>query len=206
MISNSWSISSSNKKSPMPRCRLFILFILLLIGTFLPLASLASEDPNMVFLEMGGSEDPKISGIKAGFGLYDDHTALLAGLSLLGSSNNDDLFVGINMGVRFHPMDPFDYPVTPFIGLGGFVGYSWEEVNAEDDDIDNDEDGDVDEEGETKTTIKDTLSAIYPEIGLHIDLMGSGLLTLSAHYNITTQGRDFDHWFYTFAFSFPLNF
>ena len=190
----------------MTRCRLSIFILALLFATFQPVASLASDDPNVVFIEMGGSEDPRLSGIKAGFGLYDDHTALLAGLSLLGSSNNDDLFAGINMGVRFHPMDPFDYPVTPFIGLGGFVGYSWEEVNADDDDIDNDEDGDVDEEGETKTTIKDTLSAIYPEIGLHIDLMGSGLLTLSAHYNITTQGREFDHWFYTFAFSFPLNF
>ncbi|BCS95912.1 hypothetical protein DSLASN_15440 [Desulfoluna limicola] len=190
----------------MHRCPCVILFIVLLIGIIQPPTSPASEDPNVVFIEMGGSEDPKISGIQAGFGLYDDHTALLAGLSLLGSATNDDLFTGINMGVRFHPVPPFDYPVTPFIGLGGFVGYSWEEANAEDDDIDNDEDGEVDEEGETKTTIKDTLSAIYPEVGLHVDIMGNGLLTLAARYNVTTQGRDFDHWLYTLAFSFPFSF
>ena len=190
----------------MIRCRLYALFLLFLMGIALPAASFGTEDPNVAFLEMGGSEDPEISGIQGGIGLYDDHTALLAGISLLGASDYDDLFVGINMGVRFHPVNPFNSSVTPFIGLGGFVGYSQEEVAADDDDIDNDEDGDVDEEDETKYVVKDTLAAIYPEVGIHFAIIGDGLLTIAARYNVTNKGHEFNHWMYTLGFAFPVYF
>ena len=206
MSSNGFPILIPNKTVSMIRCHLYAPFLLLLMCIALPADSFGTEDPNVAFLEMSGSKSPEISGIQGGFGLYDDHTALLAGISLLGAADYDDLFAGLNMGVRFHPFDPFVSPVTPFIGLGGFVGYSWEEVPAEDDEIDNDEDGEVDEEDETKNTVTNSLSAIYPEVGIHFVIMGEGLLTIAARYNVTTKGRDFDHWMVTLGFSFPLYF
>lgn len=190
----------------MNRSCLFTLALLLLLGLALPPMAPAAGDPNSAYVEIGGNHDPNFGGAGGGLCLYQEHAAFLAGVSLFGSSSFDDLFVGANLGVRLHATHPFRSFITPFIGLGGFVGYSEEEQDAADDDIDNDEDGEVDEEGETKTIVKDTLSSIYPEAGLHINLAGEGLLTLSARYNMTSKGRDVDHWIYALAFTIPFYF
>lgn len=187
-----------------PRCILF--FAILLATSALPPTAWASDDPNAAFVELGGSQDPRVAGVHGGFALYREHTAVMAGLSVLGSSTLDDLFTGINLGVRLHPISPFRSPVTPFIGLGGFAGYAEETTNAEDDDIDNDGDGTIDEPGETKDSVTDVLSAVSPELGIHIRLPEEGLITLAARYTMTTRGREFDHVMVTLGFTFPLDF
>ena len=77
---------------------------------------------------------------------------------------------------------------------------------ANNDDIDNDDDGIVDEEDETRHATGKILSAIYPEAGIHLAITGDGLMTVATRYNVTTQGREFDHWMITLAFTFPFYF
>lgn len=97
---------------------------------------------------MGARPDPSTIGGEIGISSYvSENLSLIAGLAFLGSENFDDeMFGGANLGARFN----LDKRLSPFLGFGAFVGYSKEEVPAEEDDIDNDDDGTVDEEGEKK--------------------------------------------------------
>ncbi|SCY66133.1 hypothetical protein [Desulfoluna spongiiphila] len=193
----------------MNRSRFYSLVLMLgisLCTTALPTAASASDDPNTAYVEIAGNHNPNAGGGGGGLSLYGDHTAFMAGVSVFSSSELDDFFIGFSLGARFHRKNPFRSSVTPFIGLGGFLGFTEEEEEAEDDDTDNDMDGEVDEEGETESSIADTLATIYPEVGLHINIPGDGILTLSARYNITSKGRDFDSWIYALGFTIPFYF
>jgi hypothetical protein len=121
-------------------------------------------------------------------------------LALVGSDAADDIFGGVNAGVRLQVPSR----VAPFVGVGGFVGYSRERTDASDDLIDNDDDGSIDELGEEKTRSDGGFVSIYPEVGVHVWLNSSTRLTASAAYNITTEGRDHDFWFIGIGLSFLL--
>lgn len=195
----------------MNRSRFYSLALVLLLGITLPPATqrsvaMESDEPNTAFVELAGNRNPSFGGGGGGLSLYGDHTAFLAGIATFGSSSFDDYFVGFTLGARFHRHNPFESSVTPFIGVGSFLGFTQKEEEAEDDEIDNNMDGDVDEEGETKTSISDTLASIYPEVGLHIRIPGSGLLTLSARYNVTSKGSELDSWIYAIGFTIPFYF
>ncbi|WP_300675142.1 hypothetical protein [Desulfoluna sp.] len=188
--------------SPLLPC----LLLLLLLGFFLTPAPCAAEDPNSAFVEIGGNHSPKFGGAQGGLSQYNDHTAFLAGFALFGSSAFDNPFAGITLAARFHTANPFHGFITPFVGVGGFAGYSQEEESAEEDDLDNDDDGEVDEKGEVKQSRSDSLAILYPEAGIHINIKGDGLFTLSARYNLTSKGHDLDHWVYALGFTIPFQF
>jgi len=195
----------------MNRSRFYGLALSLMLGITLsaaasPCAAMESDDPNTAYVEISGNRNPNFGGGGGGLSLYGDHTAFLAGVSIFGSSSFDDYFAGFNLGARFHRRNPFKASVTPFVGIGSFLGFTEEEKEADDDEIDNDLDGDVDEEGETESSISDTLASIYPEVGLHIRIPGDGILTLSARYNVTSKGRELDSWIYALGFTIPFYF
>jgi len=114
---------------------------------------------------------------------------------------SEDVFGGLNLGFRIN----VPFRISPFVGLGGFVGYNRESVLAEDDFKDNDEDGSVDERGETKRVLDDTVGALYPEVGVHLWLSENVRVTGGAAYYITTEGRRDDFWFYGLSIAFRFN-
>jgi len=107
------------------------------------------------------------------------------GLSGLAGTGAEDLFLGVNTGVRFQTPTR----LAPFAGLGLFGGYSEDEHPADH--------VWVDSEGYLRSTDTDYgfLGAVYPEVGIHYWLTSKVRLTGSGAYYITTEGRDADFWF-----------
>jgi hypothetical protein len=120
------------------------------------------------------------------------------GLALLGGTGADDIFGGLNAGLRVQSPSR----LAPFAGVGMFHGASSYTMPAEDDWIDNDDDGSTDERGEERTDWDGWLSAVYPEVGVHYWLASNVRLTASGAYYVTTEGRDSDFWFYGVSLSF----
>jgi len=150
-------------------------------------------------LGLMGREDPVALGGEVGGFVYNSNILSgNAGAAFLTSQNLEKIFGGFNIGMRASA--PFR--VSPYVGIGGFLGWIQKKVPAEDDDKDNDDDGSVDEDGETKTQLDAIMSSINPELGTHFWLGSNFRLTTRAVYNITTQGRNKDFW----AFGFVLGF
>jgi hypothetical protein len=110
--------------------------------------------------------------------------------ALAGFGNGEDGFIGLDLGARLQTPSR----IAPFVGVGTFLGYSDEEVSADDDWQDNDVDGWVDEWGETEKDITGLLGAVYPEVGVHLWLDEKWRITTHGRYTISTEGRDRDDW------------
>lgn len=98
-------------------------------------------------------------------------------------------FMGAESGLRFQ----FPSRVTPFAGVGGFVGASRTVVDTADG-SDNDDDGFVDEPGEVYSQIDEFLVAIYPELGAHLWINGNWRASVSGRYFCTSLSDAHDDW------------
>lgn len=110
--------------------------------------------------------------------------------SLLGMTDGEDYFTGLDLGLRLQSPSR----LAPFVGIGGFAGYAKESVSAERDGVDNDEDGFADEWGEEHERVSGAMAAAYPEIGVHLWWTPRVRLTGLGRYLFTTEGRDADDW------------
>ncbi|WP_404310599.1 hypothetical protein [Neorhodopirellula lusitana] len=113
-------------------------------------------------------------------------------VGLIAAINEDDYFMGGEVGMRFQTPTR----LAPFVGLGLFAGVSSVTEEAADDHIDNDEDGSVDEFGEEEESFDGALMAVYPETGLHFWWTPRVRLSGFGRYLVTTEGRDADSWYY----------
>ena len=98
-----------------------------------------------------GQSDPFAGGLEVGGFSYP--TSWLEGrasLALLASSAGENLFYGLNLGIRAQSPTR----LAPFVGvgIGGFQGVIDDSELADNDGIDNDDDGFIDEQGEEETS------------------------------------------------------
>ena len=139
-----------------------------------------AEGKGGLYVQGAGQSSPPAAGGEIGaFGYGPSWLSGRIGLALLGGTDANDLFTGLNMGVRVQSPSR----VSPFGGLGVFAGYSEEEVYDENC-------------GCRDETVDNTFFAIYPEIGVHFWLTGKTRLTASGSHFINSEGRDHDFWFF----------
>jgi len=178
--------------------RLLIAMICALLATGAAADNACAEAPEKsdwdgLYTEFGvRSRSNTIPGVMTGvIGIIHEDlrsgASIRGGLSFYTTDEKPDILTGAELGMRFH----MGSTVAPFIGIGGFVCSSEEEVRADDDGIDNDGDGVIDEAGETKSQTKDIIGGIYPEVGVHVWLSKYVGLNASLKYHITTEGRKF---------------
>ena len=186
------------------RRRRTLSYVVLLLLWFIfhaPLLQADEAGPAGSYIEIGGQTDPTAVGV--GFGGFINNYRYLStrmALYVLGSESVGDVFLGADAGVRME----LGTRVSPFVGLGGYYGYHSNQIPAENDKLDNDGDGLVDESGEKDTQIDRSMATIYPEAGLHIWIDKVNRLTLSAKYEVTTEGRDSDFWLFCFGVYFAI--
>ncbi len=152
-------------------------------------------------LLVGISGSGEVDAVQAEVGVEawgEEWVSAVVGLALFGSSDTD-LHGGVDLKLRFSPRAP----VSPFVGVGLFMGWWTETYDVASDGRDNDNDWLVDEwdEEREETTF---LGAIYPEAGVHWWCTESTRLSLFARYYLTTAGRDADRTLYGIAASFGL--
>lgn len=146
-----------------------------------------------VALGAGGQTDPAtVGGELEFFGYPESYLELHGGITGLGGTSADDFFGGGHFGARLQA----PARVAPFIGFGTFGGWSTQTVEANEDGTDNDEDGWTDESDETETEIDNALAAVFPEVGVHVWTNSRVRVTGVARYMITTEGRDYDNWYF----------
>lgn len=113
----------------------------------------------------------------------------------LFSDDLDDVFVGGKVAARIQSPSR----VAPFVGVGGFAGlfhkgtahdFAWLMLHDPDH-----RDWNPGDDG------LHPMFAVYPEAGIHWWLDSEVRLTASLSYYITTEGRDHDYLFLTFAVS-----
>jgi hypothetical protein len=153
----------------------------------------ARREQPVGYVEIAGNRTDVLGGDLGVLDPVNRYVTGRVGLSLLTSEPLDDVFTGANVGVHVH----LPWRVSPFIGVGGFLGYTRERFVADDDNRDNDRDGFVDERGETRSKVEDVLASIYPEAGLLFWFGDGTRLSVSARYNVSTEGRDSDEWLYS---------
>jgi len=172
-------------------------FCVLILVLFMNPPNLFSDHEGM-FFEMGARSHPGAFGISVGAEELTDEFSLRLGISLLANGEfKDTYYTGITGGVRMYGKETF----APFVGLGFFVGYHEEEVEADHDGLDNDGDGYVDEHGEIEEHITGGLASIFPEVGFRIRISNSSQFLVSSQYHVTTEGRREDFWLYNVGIS-----
>ena len=151
------------------------------------LAVEGDKESHQLALSLRGTEaNDALQGEIIGEGSITEHLTGRVGLSFF-LSEDTGLHGGIEGGLR----GELPGRIAPFIGAGMFLG-SWTDYElADSDGIDNDDDNIVDEPGE-EAEFTDYLSAVYPELGIHIWLTESVRISASTRYYITTKGRDSD--------------
>jgi opacity protein-like surface antigen len=120
--------------------------------------------------------------------------------TLLVSSAYDaqePVFGGVSLGLR----SAFDMPLSPYVGAGIYLGQNEKEVRADNDKIDNNGNGFKDEVGEMKTD-NTMMAAIYPEIGLSLNVAQRVTVRVMGRYMVSSFGRPHDDWFYGLSFAF----
>lgn len=138
--------------------------------------------------------DNSLASIDVGCEAY--FTSYLTGhASLMGMVNEEDWFTGLDGGYRLQTPTR----LAPFVGVGGFVGYANETIDADDDWVDNDDDGFIDEWGEEKKRFSGSMAAVYPEFGAHFWWNPSFRISSYGRYMVTTDGRDSDAWQFGFG-------
>lgn len=178
----------------MPRSFLVRVFPLLLIAV-------AVQADDSAQFQFGGMYAQHIRGV----GLYAGYeaqgpyaTAYIDGM-LLASDTYDvpePLFGGVSVGLR----TSLDVALSPYVGVGLYVGENEYETAAGNDKIDNDEDGIVDEAGESQTN-HDLMAAVYPEAGWNLKLGNSFSVRVMSRYMVSSFGRKQDDWFYGLSFA-----
>ena len=107
------------------------------------------------------------------------------GLTAVGSTAAENLFGGVNAGVRVHSPTR----LSPFAGFGVHGGLGYDRC---DDDS-------------TTSTCRDEqtlgFAAVYPEVGVHYWLGGRTRLSGTAAYWFNTEGRDSDLWIFGLTIS-----
>lgn len=106
------------------------------------------------------------------------------------TDGNTEGYGGLDMGIRFQTPSR----IAPFVGVGIFNGISKGTESANGDGIDNDDDGAIDERSERRSTVDGWMTAVYPEVGLHLWANSKVRLTGFGRYFVTTEGRKQDDW------------
>jgi hypothetical protein len=146
---------------------------------------------DVLYLDISMRSDPTVVGAEiAAAHAYGDYFSARVGFETLASETPHYFFGGFTGGARL----ALPWRLAPFVGMGGFIGWWEEEVQAEADLVDNDRDGSIDEFGERKEVIADGVIVLYPEVGVHLRLTDVVRLTLSGRYHVTTAGRAHDAW------------
>lgn len=140
-------------------------------------------------------DDHAIFGGELGFESYAENWVSLRGsiATFVGESeggNGTEGYGGLDLGVRFQTPSR----IAPFVGVGLFNGISKGTRSANGDGIDNDDDGFIDERNERKSTVDGWLTAVYPEVGVHVWANSKLRLTGFGRYFVTTEGRQQDDW------------
>lgn len=153
----------------------------------------------------GGQSDP--TNVGAEVGLFSYTEPWLEFRTSLAALTNDDVdtgYGGANVGVRLQSPSRF----APFVGVGGFGGFSAQTYGAivlatldeDEDDCDCDCYRCDDEDDEEYRLVEEdhtvAFAAVYPEIGFHYWITPRIRLTASGSYHFTTLGRDDDYWYY----------
>jgi hypothetical protein len=136
-----------------------------------------------------GNADRPVVGAEVGYEHYQTSyfSQRMGGMLLF---DGELPYAGIDIGARLQTPTRF----APFLGAGIFNGIIPSYENAENDNADNNKNGFIDEAGESDWTIKRYTVAIYPELGAHFWINGSGRATLYSRYFVTSAGRDQDQW------------
>ena len=136
-----------------------------------------------------GRDIPAGAGAEAGVFVYPrSWLEARVGGALLGHDGPEPLSGGGLLGVRAQTPTR----LAPFVGIGGYLGWSGFE-DASMDNLDNDDDGFIDESGEREL---DFVVAAVPEVGIHYWITSRLRLTGSADYRFASDGRDADAMYY----------
>ncbi len=123
-----------------------------------------------------------------------------ADATLLASNSYDQeepVFGGVSVGVR----SALPVPLSPYVGVGVYVGENKKLTRADHDQLDNDGNGVVDEYGEMKSD-NTLMSAVYPEVGWRLALGSSFTMRMMGRYMVSSFGRPHDDWFYGISLAF----
>lgn len=145
------------------------------------------------YVTLAAADQPATLGGSIGvFAFPKSWLEVQGGLTGLVGSGAEDALGGLTVGLRLQPPTR----VAPFAGVGAVV--TWSERDASHDGFDNDGDFLIDEFDEEESNV---LTAIYPEVGVHYWLNHRLRLTGSASYFVTSEGRDYDFWYYGLSLS-----
>jgi len=145
------------------------------------------------YVAVAGADQPATLGGSIGlFAFPKSWLEVQGGLTGLLGSGAEDALGGLNIGLRLNTPTR----VAPFAGVGAAV--AWSKRDASNDSVDNDHDFLIDEFDEEESNV---LGAIYPEVGLHYWLNHRLRLTGGASYFVTSEGRDYDFWYYGLSLS-----
>jgi opacity protein-like surface antigen len=174
--------------------------IMLIVACFVP-KTWASDIGQLQFGTMYAQHIEGV-GLYAGIEMADvlPYSSAYFDATLLISSAYDaqePVFGGVSMGLR----SAFDVPLSPYVGAGIYLGQNEKEVRADNDNIDNNGNGFKDEVGEMKTD-NTAMVAIYPEVGVRLDIAQHVTVRVMGRYMVSSFGRPHDDWFYGLSFAF----
>jgi hypothetical protein len=157
-----------------------------------------AADRGGVYVGGAASDEPFALGAElGGFHYFGSFLETRGGIKGLAGTSEKDWFLGGDFGLRLQAPSR----LTPFVGVGTFLGGNKKSVLAENDHLDNDDDLSVDERGE-REDVYNFLASVYPELGVHFWINGKTRLTAGAQYHLTTSGRSNDFWFFGVSLAF----
>jgi hypothetical protein len=171
--------------------------------TMMLLANLAhaNDSPNV---QIGTMYAEKIRGVGlyAGFeaeNILPNASGYLDATLLISDAYDAErpVFGGVSVGLR----TALAVPLSPYVGLGVYVGENEKEVPASHDKIDNDNNGLIDEPGEMRADNL-LMTAIYPEVGWRLKLGETFSLRMMGRYMVSSFGRQHDDWYYGLSLAF----
>ena len=157
-----------------------------------------AADRSGIYVGGAASDEPLALGAELGaFHYFGSFLETRGGIKGLGGTAEKDWFLGGDFGLRLQAPSR----LTPFVGVGTFLGGNKHSELAENDHLDNDDDLSVDERGE-REDVYNFLASVYPELGVHFWINGKTRLTAGAQYHLTTSGRSNDFWFFGISLAF----
>ena len=155
-------------------------------------------------LQIGTMYAERIQGVGLYLGLEAEniiaHASGYLDATLLISSAYDaqePIFGGVSVGLR----TALDLPLSPYMGVGVYIGQNEKEVLAASDGLDNDGDGFKDDVGENKID-NILMSAVYPELGWRLAVGDSFSLRVMSRYMVSSFVRHHDDWFFGVSLAF----
>jgi hypothetical protein len=154
------------------------------------------------FASLQGRPDPVAAG--GTLGVFVEPApwfAVNVGPRVFSGEEFSDLYGGADAGVEWSVPGR----VSPFAGVGGFLGWSAGGRIVDDNGDDDDGDGAVDEPGETAPRRNGVaLASLHPAAGVNLWVTKRFRCTLSAQYEVTTAGRRRDFWLFGAGVGFVL--